>query len=111
MQEVLAACKQVTKTEVRHTFLNADYLRKNNLHEEFPIWSPPSGDTAYFHRVPNAKAVAQGLTFRPLAETLTDTLAWWKSLPPERQAKPRAGITADKEAEILRAYRASLAKP
>jgi len=111
MQEVLAACKQVTKTEVRYTFVPTDYLRKNKLHEEFPIWSPPSGDSAYFHRVSNAKAIAQGLTFRPLADTLADTLAWWKTLPAERTAKPRAGVPADKEAEILRAYRASLAKP
>ena len=111
MQEVLAACKQVTKAEVRHTFVPTDYLRKNKLHEEFPIWSPPSGDSAYFHRVSNAKALAQGLAFRPLLETLTDTLAWWKTLPADRQAKPRAGITAEKEAEILKAYRASLPKP
>jgi 2'-hydroxyisoflavone reductase len=111
MQEVLSTCKQVTGTDVKHTFLPTDYLRKNKLHEEFPIWSPPSGDSAYFHRVSNQKAVAQGLVFRPLLTTLTDTLAWWKTLPPERQAKPRAGISADKEAEILRAYRASERKP
>ncbi len=111
MADVLATSKKVTGADVRHTFIPVDYLRKNKLHEEFPIWAAPSGDSAYFHRVSNAKAVAQGLTFRPLLTTLTDTLAWWKTLPPERQAKPRAGITAEKEAEILRAYRASLTKP
>jgi 2'-hydroxyisoflavone reductase len=111
MQEVLAACKQVTKADVRYTFIPTDYLRKNKLSEEFPIWSPPSGDSAYFHKVSNAKAVAAGLTFRPLIDTLTDTLSWWKTLPPERQAKPRAGLTADKEAAILKAFRESLAKP
>jgi len=111
MQDVLAACKQVTKAEVRHTFIPSDYLRKNKLQEEFPIWSPPSGDSAYFHKVSNAKAVAAGLTFRPLLETLTDTLSWWKTLPPERQAKPRAGLSAEKEAAILKAFRESQAKP
>ena len=111
MQEVLAACKQVTKADVRHTFIPTDYLRKNKLSEEFPIWSPPSGDSAYFHKVSISKAIAAGLTFRPLVETLTDTLTWWKTLPPERQAKPRSGLTADKEAAILKAFRESLAKP
>lgn len=34
----------------------------------------------------------KGLTFRPLATAIRDTLAGWTTLPPERQAKLRAGL-------------------
>ena len=49
------------------------------------------------------RAVAKGLTFRPLAVTARDTLAWFKAQPPERQ-KLKAGITAEREAEVLAAW-------
>jgi len=41
------------------------------------------------------------LTFRPLAVTARDTLAWFKSQKPERQAKLRAGLTPEREKEVL----------
>ena len=52
------------------------------------------------------KALAAGLTFRPLATTVADLLAWYRGLPAERQAEVRAGITREKEAELLKAWHA-----
>ena len=54
-----------------------------------------------------AKAVAKGLTFRPLATTAIETLAWFRAQPAERQAKPRTGLTPEREAEVLARWRAS----
>jgi 2'-hydroxyisoflavone reductase len=71
-----------------------------------PVWIPATGDTAGASRRGNAKAIAAGLTFRPLAGTVTDTLAWWKALPADRQAQLRAGIKPDREAQVLEAWRA-----
>jgi 2'-hydroxyisoflavone reductase len=45
--------------------------------------------------------LAKGLTFRPLAETALDTLKWFKSQSPERQAKLKAGLTPEREKEVL----------
>jgi 2'-hydroxyisoflavone reductase len=45
------------------------------------------------------------LTFRPLAETTRDTLSWFKSLPPDRQSKLHAGLTPEREAEVLATWR------
>ena len=56
--------------------------------------------------VSNQRAIAAGLTFRPLAETVTDLLAWYRSQTPERQAEVRAGIAREKEAELLKAWHA-----
>ena len=39
-----------------------------------------------------------------LADTVRDTLAWFKSQPAERQAKLRAGVTPEKEKEVLTAW-------
>jgi 2'-hydroxyisoflavone reductase len=36
--------------------------------------------------------------------TARDTLAWFKSLPKERQEKLLAGITSEREAEVLLAW-------
>ena len=34
-----------------------------------------------------------------------DTVAYWRSLPDERRAKPRAGIAEDKEREAINRLR------
>jgi len=38
-----------------------------------------------------------------------DTVAWYKSLPEERQAEMRSGIDAEKEAAVLKAWHESQA--
>jgi 2'-hydroxyisoflavone reductase len=57
-----------------------------------------------------AKAVAKGLTFRPLAVTAKDTLDWAKTRTAEQQAALAegriAGMSAAREAEVLAAWRA-----
>ena len=51
--------------------------------------------------VKNQKAIAAGLTFRPLADTIRDTLAWWPTVPEARRAKPRFTISPEMEAKAL----------
>lgn len=58
------------------------------------------------------KALAAGLTFRPLAETVRDTLAWDEARPAaDRGATGRlsvgsrpVGLTCEREAELLAAW-------
>lgn len=69
---------------------------------DFPIWAPSEGDSKGFHTWSNARAVAAGLTFRPVDVTIKDTLAWFATLPEERRNKLRAGLTAEAEAEALK---------
>jgi 2'-hydroxyisoflavone reductase len=71
-----------------------------------PVWVPPTGDEAGFARFSSARAVARGLTFRPIADTSTATLEWFRTEPAERQAKLKAGLTAEREAEVLAAWHA-----
>ena len=44
----------------------------------------------------------KGLRFRDLDTTIKDTLAWHEQRPAEQKAKLRAGLTTEREAELLK---------
>ncbi|MGE0359484.1 MAG: twin-arginine translocation signal domain-containing protein [Vicinamibacterales bacterium] len=73
---------------------------------DLPVWVPPEGDTAGFTQRSIARAVAKGLTFRPFADTVKATLAFYNTQTDERKAQLRAGIAADREAAVLAAWKA-----
>jgi 2'-hydroxyisoflavone reductase len=75
-----------------------------------PVWVPGHGDTAGFSRADIRRALAAGLTFRPLSATAKDTLAWFRAQTPERQTKLRAGLSRDREVQLLAQW-AAKAKP
>ncbi|HEY3476809.1 MAG TPA: hypothetical protein VGK56_19485, partial [Anaerolineales bacterium] len=56
---------------------------------------------AGFSRVDVSKAINAGLAFRPLEETVRDTLEWAKTRPADRRWE--AGLTAEREAQVLAA--------
>lgn len=82
---------------------------KVNLGADLPIFLPAEGEYAGFHRVSIARAIGAGLTFRPLDSTVRDLVAWWKTLPAERQAKPQVGMSREREKELLAALDAAAA--
>ncbi|TNJ34810.1 NAD-dependent epimerase/dehydratase family protein [Arenimonas terrae] len=98
-------CHAVTGGPVRFTHVTPEFVEKNEV--GLPIWVPREGTPfSGYGAVSNAKAIAAGLTFRPLATTVADLLAWYRSQPAERQAEVRAGLTREKEAELLKAWHA-----
>jgi 2'-hydroxyisoflavone reductase len=62
---------------------------------ELPLWLPGSKH-AGMARADISRALAAGLTFRPLEETVADTLAWDRTVPGDRPT-----LRAEKEQEIL----------
>ncbi|HTK55006.1 MAG TPA: NAD-dependent epimerase/dehydratase family protein [Gemmatimonadaceae bacterium] len=94
------------------TWVPADFMTANGVRgwRDMPCWLPPTGPTGGFLRRSNAKAVAAGLTFRPLSLTAKDTLAWHKTRPEEEQKATLegaiAGISPAREAEVLAAWKA-----
>ncbi|MGD9902897.1 MAG: NAD-dependent epimerase/dehydratase family protein [Vicinamibacterales bacterium] len=73
---------------------------------DLPVWVPPAGETAGFTQRSIARALAKGLTFRPFADTVTATMAFYESQSEERKAQLRAGLAADREAAVLAAWQA-----
>jgi 2'-hydroxyisoflavone reductase len=106
--QMLYGIKAVTSSDARFTWVDADFLQAQQVApwSEMPVWVPPRGRTAGFMRVNCAKAYAAGLTFRPLAQTAADTLAWYHTRPAEQQERLRAGISPEKEAKVLAAWHA-----
>jgi 2'-hydroxyisoflavone reductase len=104
--EMLQTLKTANASKADFTWVNADFLEAQKVAPwaDMPVWIPPRGEEGGASQISNQRAVAKGLTFRPLAETARDTLAWFKSQPAERQAKLRAGITAEREKELLEAW-------
>ena len=104
---LLETCKTVSGSDARFTWVDAAFLSKMKVvpFVDMPVWEVPAGETAGANRISNARAIAKGLAFRPLAVTVKDTLAWWRSQPKERQEKLKSGISAEREAEVLKAFR------
>ena len=77
---------------------------------DMPVWIPAQGDSAGFASRSIVRALKAGLSFRSLATTASDTLAWFRTLPAERQAKLGAGVSAEREAEVLAAWKSKATK-
>jgi 2'-hydroxyisoflavone reductase len=71
-----------------------------------PIWNAPVGEDAGAALVSPARAVSQGLRFRPLDVTIRETLAWQKQRPAAQQVL-RAGLSAQREAQLLQLLRSA----
>ena len=112
MGGMLDGIKSVVKSDARFTWVDAEFLAAQKVTPwgDMPVWVPPVGESAGFAAVSIKRAVDKGLTFRPLPDTVRATLDWFKKQTPERQAKLRAGINPQREAEVLAAWHASKKK-
>jgi 2'-hydroxyisoflavone reductase len=106
--ELLHGIKAVTTSEATLTWVDADFLAEHRVrpYVEMPVWMPARGARAGFARFDLSREIALGLTFRPLAVTAKDTLDYYHAQPPERRTALRAGITPEREAEVLAAWHA-----
>ena len=111
MSGLLEACRTATGSSATFTWAPETKLKELGLtpDADFPIWVSTEGPEAGIGDVSIARAVKAGLTFRPLAETIRSTLAWWDSLPEERRARMRAGLAPEKEAAALAALKGKAA--
>jgi 2'-hydroxyisoflavone reductase len=109
---MFAACKEVTGKDTKLTWVPGEFLLKNGEDGEgaLPIWAPAFGAYAGMHRRSNARAVKAGLRFRSPVVTTRDALAWFQALPEERRNQLRAGLPAEREAELLSRWAQEQAK-
>jgi 2'-hydroxyisoflavone reductase len=109
MREMLTGIATAIHSDARITWVPEDFLdaHKVSAWSDMPVWVPGQGDSAGFAQRSIRNALAAGLTFRPLAVTAADTLAWFKQQTPERQAKLKSGMSPTREAELLAAWKAA----
>jgi 2'-hydroxyisoflavone reductase len=107
MGDLLSASARATPNSgTTVTWVPEDFLAAHWKPEELdmPPWSPMKGDFAGASLTPTKNAEKTGLTCRPVADTVRDTLAWFQSLPAERQEKLHALLDPQKETETLHAW-------
>jgi 2'-hydroxyisoflavone reductase len=97
---MLDGIKRALNANAKFTWVPADFLKQQKVEawSDMPVWT---GEESGMARASISRALAEGLTFRPLADTARDTLAWFQSQPPDRQAKMKAGLSPEREAEVL----------
>jgi 2'-hydroxyisoflavone reductase len=103
MQQMLAEIAQGLHVDPKIVWAPTPFLKENKVSawRDMPVWIPGQGETFGFHRRDIRRAIAEGLTYRPLPLTAADTLARFRTLSAERQAKMRAGLSPEREAELL----------
>jgi 2'-hydroxyisoflavone reductase len=104
MGELFAACVAVSGSEARPAWADERALIAAGVEpwSELPLWVGEGADpgNAGFMQVSSARAIAEGLAFRPVEEIVRDTLAWEAEHPEFRSP---AALTPDREAELLAA--------
>lgn len=103
MGDCLAECKTVANSDATFTWVSEEFLAEQEVgaYVEMPLWVP-SENYAGFSRYNIDKAIASGLTFRSLADTIEATLDFHNSRSADYQL--RAGLTANRETELLHGW-------
>src|SRR5438046_7177542 len=101
---MLDGIKSALKSHAKFTWVSEEFLNEQKVQpwSDMPVWTGKDDAVA---RTNIGRALSKGLTFRPLDVTASDTLAWFKSLPPDRQSHPKAGLSPEQEAEVLAAWK------
>jgi len=107
--KMLEDIKTGIKSNAKFTWVSADFLATQKVRgwSDMPVWVAPRPQNLGFAQISIKKALSKGLTFRPVGNTAQATLEWFKKQPAERQAKMKAGLSAEREAEVLAAWHAT----
>jgi 2'-hydroxyisoflavone reductase len=105
--DLLETCRAVAGGESRIVWADEAFLGEQGVGQwmELPLWL--AGADAPFLQADVSRAVGEGLDFRPVRETVADTLAWARQagiplLTPS--AHGSAGMDPAREAELLQAW-------
>ncbi len=107
---MLETLRAATGGKAKLTWVDAAFLLERGVQpfSELPLWVPK--DAAGFMQIDIRRALAAGLTFRPLEDTARDTLAWERVRTAAEREAARSGLTGaplspERERELLDAWR------
>ena len=110
---LLETSRRVAHADTRFVWASQKFLKAQKLIGSdvldggaLPIWIAPGSEDAGAVLISPARAVSHGLRFRPLEQTVRDTLEWQKQRPAAQQTL-KDGLSAQREAELLKLLRAS----
>jgi 2'-hydroxyisoflavone reductase len=102
MAEFLYGTRAAFGNPVSFTWVDEKFLDERKV--RYQLWISQNTPMRGITQVRSQKAIAAGLTFRPLAVTAKDTLDWFRSEPAERQAK--LALNLDRDAKLLADWKA-----
>lgn len=99
---LLETCKRVSSSDAAFTWVGDHFLREQGLAEEadVPWWVP--AEYIGYAAFDTSKALAAGLSFRPLEETVRDTLTWHATRP--KDYSWRSGLRPEQERALLKIW-------
>lgn len=109
MQQFVHAAHGAFSSPATFTHIpDIEFLAENKVYYAVP-WIPPTGDNYGSALINNQHSIANGLTFRPISNSVQDIHEWWYSdaVDEERRTKMESGDDSlmKKEAAILKKWR------
>jgi 2'-hydroxyisoflavone reductase len=97
--DLLETCREVTGSDASFVWVDGDFLLEQGVEpwSELPVWMRGS-EYSGFHRADVSRAIAAGLTFRALADTVRATLA--------ESDTTDGRLSPERESELIQAWRA-----
>jgi 2'-hydroxyisoflavone reductase len=98
MESLIETTRETVNREARLVWIDAEFLVEHDVGQwmELPLWVVDD-DMAGLLRADSSRAIAAGLTFRPLEETIRGALTG-------AELTEAAGMTPEREAELLTAW-------
>jgi nucleoside-diphosphate-sugar epimerase len=99
--EFLDICRVVSGSVATFHWASVEFLKEHEVApwSDMPVWIPDTVEDAGFSRVDVSKAINAGLKFRPLDDTVRDTIQWAETRPEDHEW--RAGLNPTKEQILL----------
>jgi 2'-hydroxyisoflavone reductase len=113
LEELLIGICAAVESDAQLVWVDERFLAEAGVEafQDLPLWLAPGShpELAGFLAVDVSRALAAGLRFRPLAQTVRDTLAWAQlESPGPKDVGVRlspAGLPAERERELLESWR------
>ena len=93
--EFMHGMRATTAGDVRLHWVDHEILAQLEFSTPMFEW------TSYSIHIDASAAVAAGMTYRSLADSIRDTHEWWMSQPGDRRSNPRRWPTAEQEKQVL----------
>jgi 2'-hydroxyisoflavone reductase len=110
MATVLETCRDAARSDARWVWVDEAFLVDQGVGawEELPFWIPEApGTHVGILRLDVRRALESGLAFRPLIETVRDTLSWERG---RGEHEWRAGLAREKERTLLEEWQHTVSR-
>ncbi|MFT7618261.1 MAG: 2'-hydroxyisoflavone reductase [Planctomycetota bacterium] len=108
--DLLESCKRTSQSDAKFLWMTPEFMKANKISAwgDMPLYVHPSDNMKRPAMISNKTSVAAGLKFRPVDETTKATLDY--HLSRDKTRKFRAGISAKREAEVIKIWHAQQKK-